>query len=50
MGGTMGLILPNYSEPNAMLGSIFTDSQLPGPSVAPHNVMQGGMAAVPVMC
>jgi hypothetical protein len=50
MGGTMGLILPNYMEPNAMLGSIFTDSQLPGPSVAPHNVMQGGMAAVPVMC
>lgn len=50
MGGTMGLILPNYTEPNAMLGSIFTDSQLPGPAVAPHNVMQGGMAAVPVMC
>jgi hypothetical protein len=25
----------------SMLGSIFTDSQLPSPAVAPHNVMQG---------
>ena len=61
MGGTMGLILPNYEEPNAMLGSIFTDSQLPFPAVAPHSVMQassddfpratfGQQVVAPVMC
>jgi len=61
MQGTMGLILPNYEEPNAMLGSIFTDSQLPFPAVAPHSVMQasgddfpratfGQQVVAPVMC
>jgi len=61
MNGTMGLILPNYEEPNAMLGSIFTDSQLPFPAVAPHSVMQassddfpratfGQQVVAPVMC
>ena len=56
MNGTMhGLAYGGMGESPlpagySMLGSIFTDSQLPGPSVAPHNVMQGGMAAVPVMC
>jgi hypothetical protein len=38
MHGDEGGSLPHgYS----MLGSLFTDAQLPGPAVGPHNVMQG---------
>ena len=53
MNGTMhGLAYGGMGESAlpagySMLGSIFTDSQLPGPSVAPHNVMQGGGAFSP---
>jgi hypothetical protein len=38
MYGEEGSLPHGYS----MLGSLFTDAQLPGPAVGPHNVMQGG--------
>ena len=58
MGAT---VLANLPETNAMLGSIFDDSdsmhgtvftaaELPVPSVAPHSVMQGNQVTVPQMC
>jgi hypothetical protein len=53
--GPMGALPPNAAV-NSMLGSIFTDAQLPVPSVAPHSVMQGPppqnspQAFAPQMC
>jgi hypothetical protein len=58
MGAT---VLANLPETNAMLGSIFDDSdsmhgtvftaaELPVPSVAPHSVMQSSQVTVPQMC
>lgn len=39
--GTYGMGSDVAPKGYSMLGSIFTDSQLPSPAVAPHNVMQG---------
>jgi hypothetical protein len=59
MSGTMGYlngpltpVLPNYMEPNAMLGSIaLTPGDLPGSPISAHNVMQGyGSVQAPQMC
>ena len=58
MGATMlaNDTLPGNAQVNSMLGSIFTEAQLPVPSVAPHSVMQGPppqntpQAFAPQMC
>ena len=39
--GTYGMGSDVAPKGYSMLGSIFTDAQLPSPAVAPHNVMQG---------